>query len=451
MRARGCFVLALRNLRRRPALALSLALLYFLTCFFVSVCFLFSAAGTAGAESLLNEDPRTNYAGTAFVGSAEKWGADYPELPGAAALGALLTAVSETEGVDEAALTGSCSFLGAYTLTGNDVSYTREWGTMTVLASPGGALPQTHTGYLARGGGAVLYGRAPEGGASLPEVLVSQTFARENGFDNAADIVGYTLSAPTLLETIFSVSADDAPEGEEGSGGLQIGGEEGSGGVQIGYVEHDFLPQAQIVGVAADELGTAAGGPDSFVWADLDAIRTKDFFLYELRAYCAYAEKEAVAARLNASVEESAAFAACEAPYAVERFGDIVEFITAVLAVVFVLFLAAAVLADVSASAFLYGKKRAFCRAAFACGYSRGALARTEFVQSAVLSLAGGVLALPLAYLAARGGFSLLAALGYGAAAFSFHAAVLPVALGVQLLAAGAAALAVRAGTRRLF
>ena len=30
-------------------------------------------------------------------------------------------------------------------------------------------------------------------------------------------------------------------------------------------------------------------------------------------------------------------------------------------------------------------------------------------------------------------------------------AAVLPVALGVQLLAAGAAALAVRAGTRRLF
>lgn len=400
MRARGCFVLALRNLRRRPALALSLALLYFLTCFFVSVCFLFSAAGTAGAESLLNEDPRSNYAGAAFVGSAEKWGADYPELPGAAALG---------------------------------------------------ALPQTHTGYLARGGGAVLYGRAPEGGASLPEVLVSQTFARENGFDNAADIVGYTLSAPTLLEMIVSVSADDAPEGEEDSGGLQIGGEDGSGGVQIGYVEHDFLPQAQIVGVAADELSTAAGGPDSFVWADLDAIRTKDFFLYELRAYCAYAEKEAVAARLNASVGESAAFAACEAPYAVERFGDIVEFITAVLAVVFVLFLAAAVLADVSASAFLYGKKRAFCRAAFACGYSRGALARTEFVQSAVLSLAGGVLALPLAYLAARGGFSLLAALGYGAAAFSFHAAVLPVALGVQLLAAGAAALAVRAGTRRLF
>ena len=151
-----------------------------------------------------------------------------------------------------------------------------------------------------------------------------------------------------------------------------------------------------------------------------------------------------MAAELNGllSEETGGVFSAAEPPYAVRRFSEIVQFISAMLLLVFVLFFAAAVLTNVSASAFVYGRKRAFCRAAAACGYSRGALAFTEFLQSALLALASAVFALPAALVAARGGAALLGALGYGTFSVTFIASAVPVALGVQLLSALLSALA---------
>ena len=183
---------------------------------------------------------------------------------------------------------------------------------------------------------------------------------------------------------------------------------------------------------------------DEFIVADAKDIRTRDYSVFELRAYCAYADREAVAAELNGllSEETGGVFSAAEPPYAVRRFSEIVQFISAMLLLVFVLFFAAAVLTNVSASAFVYGRKRAFCRAAAACGYSRGALAFTEFLQSALLALASAVFALPAALVAARGGAALLGALGYGTFSVTFIASAGPVALGVQLLSALLSALA---------
>ena len=83
-------------------------------------------------------------------------------------------------------------------------------------------------------------------------------------------------------------------------------------------------------------------------------------------------------------------------------------------------------------------------RSALLTRQSRGALAFTEFLQSALLALASAVFALPAALVAARGGAALLGALGYGTFSVAFTASAVPVALGVQLLSALLSALALR-------
>lgn len=422
MRLKACFSLCILNLRRRAGLALSLAALYFLSCFFVCGCFLFSQAGTRGAEQLLDADPRASYAVARWAGGKDT-SSGYPALE--ADISSLCAAAASAAGVAEVSFAGMDSLWGEVSVSGGQgIAQTAEF---SVCYAGGGRLPQAHTSYFAaQGSAAVLFGREIDPAAAEAEVLVSLSLARGLGYERAEELVGCTLSLPERTVTVIAEEGDVA---------------------SVETISVPYLPQATVVGVVADELSQAYGFAwDEFIVADAKDIRTRDYSVFELRAYCAYADREAVAAELNGllSEETGGVFSAAEPPYAVRRFSEIVQFISAMLLLVFVLFFAAAVLTNVSASAFVYGRKRAFCRAAAACGYSRGALAFTEFLQSALLALASAVFALPAALVAARGGAALLGALGYGTFSVAFTAAAVPVALGVQLLSALLSALALR-------
>ena len=421
---KGCLSLCFLNLKRRAGLAVSLAVLYFLSCFFVVGCFLFSVSGRAGARAMLDADPTIHYVGAAYVG-ADNAGMGYPVLTDDADLSALAAEAASVPGVTEATLYGEIAFMGGMSLSPPGQEVAMQYNSFSCAFGAEGALSRTYLDhYAGQGKEALLAGRAIDAEADGAEVVVSASFAKNFGFDRPEDLLGYTLRAPLSYTAVFVPGEDGLTE-------------------SIEWEATPFLPEAEIVGIVRDDLGGMFFGETSFVFARAQDIQAKKSALYQLRAYCSYGDKEAVAQRLN-EAEPQGSFTPSSVPYSVRRFGEIVDFFSAVLALVFILFLAAAVLANVSASAFLYQKKRAFCRAAFACGYARGALALTEFLQSAVLALAAAVFALPLAHFAVLGCVSIMSLLGYGAFAAAFHPAAVPVAGAVQLASAGRSALALR-------